>query len=124
MATFPSLNSGAVAQYPLPLVLGRPAQVIRFVDGSDQRFAARGARLRGWQIKLSLLNEQEIAALEAFFQAQGGEFTAFDFPDPIGGASVPNCCFGGPVLSTLSQGTDVAATTFWIVETVGGSGNG
>ena len=49
MANFPLLSSGAVVQYPTPLVVGRQAHVIQFVDGSDQRFAARGVRLRSWQ---------------------------------------------------------------------------
>jgi hypothetical protein len=50
MATFPVLSSGAVMQYPASLALGRPAQVIRFIDGTDQRFIARGKELRRWQI--------------------------------------------------------------------------
>jgi len=119
MATFPLLNSGAVMQYPAPLTFSRPAQVIRFLDGSDQRFSARGGALRSWQIKLSLLNDAEIAQIEAFFQAQSGEYSLFDFPDPFSGASVPNCQLGAPGLAMVHQETDVNSTSFWVVETNG-----
>jgi hypothetical protein len=119
MANFPLLSSGAVAQYPTSLVVGRQAHVIQFVDGSDQRFAARGIRLRSWQIKLSLLNETEIAALEAFFEEQGGEYQTFTFPDPISLASVPNCVVGSPTFITNYLSVDIGSTSFWVLETAG-----
>ncbi|HMF74216.1 MAG TPA: DUF2460 domain-containing protein [Bryobacteraceae bacterium] len=119
MADFPLLSSGAVMQYPASLVVGRPAHVIQFIDGKDQRFAARGIRLRSWQIKLNLLNEAEIAALEAFFEAQAGEYGSFTFPDPISQTSVPHCVFGAPVFATTYLSTDIGATSFWVLETAG-----
>ncbi|HEY1947438.1 MAG TPA: DUF2460 domain-containing protein [Bryobacteraceae bacterium] len=119
MANFPLLSSGAVVQYPTPLVVGRQAHVIQFVDGSDQRFAARGIRLRSWQIKLSLLNETEIAALEAFFEEQGGEYQTFTFPDPISQSSVPNCVLGSPTFITNYLSVDIGSTSFWVLETAG-----
>lgn len=119
MAQFPLLSSGAVLQYPAPLIVGRQAHIIQFVDGSDQRFAARGLRLRSWQIKLHLLNEAETAALEAFFVEVGGEYTAFAFPDPISGASVPNCVLGASTFTTEYLAVDISSTSFWVLETAG-----
>ncbi|HEY3939364.1 MAG TPA: DUF2460 domain-containing protein [Bryobacteraceae bacterium] len=119
MATFPVLSSGAVMQYPAPVSFGRPAQVIRFIDGTDQRFIARGRALRSWQIKLNLLSEFEIAQIEAFFQAQAGEYSAFDFPDPFSGTSVPNCRLGGPGLPIEYEGVDISSTSFLVIETNG-----
>ena len=119
MANFPLLSSGAVVQYPTPLVVGRQAHVIQFVDGSDQRFAARGSRLRSWQIQLTLLNESETAALESFFEEQGGEYETFTFPDPIGQAPVPNCVLGSPTFTTHYLSTDIGSASFWVLETVG-----
>ena len=55
MATFPILSSGAIAQYPTPLKTGQAAQVIRFLDGSDQRYLAQGKMLRSWEIQLDLI---------------------------------------------------------------------
>jgi phage-related protein len=119
MADFPLLSSRAVVQYPTPLVVGRQAHVIQFLDGSDQRFAARGIRLRSWQIQLTLLNENETAALEAFFEEQGGEYQTFTFPDPIGQLPVPNCVLGSPTFTTSYLATDIGSTSFWVLETAG-----
>jgi len=116
---FPLLSTGAVTQYGSPAGSVWPAQVIRFVDGSDQRFLASGKPFRRWAIDLRLLNESEIAAVEAFFNALGGEFTTFIFPDPIGGTSVPNCRLGAPELISDYQDVDIAATSMWVVETNG-----
>jgi hypothetical protein len=96
-----------------------PAQVIRFLDGTDQRFLASGGPLRRWLIDLQLLNESEVAALEAFFVALGGEYSTFTFPDPISGVGVLNCRLGAPELISEYQGVDIAATSMWVVETNG-----
>jgi hypothetical protein len=119
MATFPVLNSNAVIQYPAPLARIRAGRIVRFLDGSDQRFIALGKTLRSWQVNLTLLNEQELGQIEAFFDTQAGEYSLFDFPDPFSGATVPNCRFGAPTLVTGYQATDVGATSFWVIETNG-----
>ena len=59
-------------QYPAPLARVRAGRIVRFIDGSDQRFIALGKTLRSWQIKLTLLNEQEIGQLEAFSKRKTG----------------------------------------------------
>jgi hypothetical protein len=119
MATFPQLSSNAVMQYPAPQAHVRAGRIVRFIDGSDQRFIALGKTVRSWQINLTLLNEQEVADIEAFFEEQGGEYSMFDFPDPVSGAIVPNCRFSAPILVTAYQATDVGAASFWVIETNG-----
>jgi hypothetical protein len=119
MATFPLLSSNAVMQYPAPLARVRAGRIVRFIDGSEQRFIALGKTLRSWQIKLTLLNEQELGRIEAFFETQDGEYSLFDFPDPFSGATVPNCRFSAPTLATAYQATDVGAASFWVIETNG-----
>jgi hypothetical protein len=116
---FPMLSSGAVTQYGSPIGFVWPAQVIRFVDGTDQRFLACGSVFRRWLIDLRLLNESEIASVEAFFNAMGGEYSTFAFPDPFSGTSVPNCRIGAPELISNYQDVDIAATSMWVVETNG-----
>jgi hypothetical protein len=116
---FPTLSSGAVTQYGSPIGFVWPAQVIRFVDGTDQRFLACGNVFRRWAIDLRLLNESEIAALEAFFAAMSGEYLTFTFPDPISGTNVANCRIGAPELISNYQDVDIAATSLWVVETHG-----
>jgi hypothetical protein len=119
MATFPILSSGAVMQYPALISSGQGAQVIRFLDASDQRYLAQPKALRQWQIRLDLLNEDEIQQLEAFFIAQTGDYSTFAFPDPFSGASVPNCTFGAPGFASEYVGVDVSSTSFWVTETNG-----
>src|SRR5450432_2998324 len=114
---FPTLSSGAVTQYGSPIGFVWPAQVVRFVDGADQRFLACGRVFRRWLINLHLLNESEVAAMESFFTAMEGEYSLFTFPDPFSGSSVPNCRIAAPELISEYQGVDIAATSIWVVET-------
>ena len=116
---FPLLSSGAVTQYGSLIGFVWPAQVIRFVDGTDQRFLACGNVFRRWAIDLRLLNESEVALIEAFFSAMSGEYLTFTFPDPISGTNVPNCRIGAPELISTYQDVDIAATSMWVVETNG-----
>jgi hypothetical protein len=116
---FPTLSSGAVIQFGSPAGVVWPAQVIRFLDGTDQRFLASGRTLRRWLVNLHLLNESEIAGIEGFFEAMSGEYSLFTFPDPISGVGVPNCRLGAPELISEYQSTDVSATSLWVVETNG-----
>jgi len=116
---FPKLSSGAVTQYGTPVGFSSPTQIIRFLDGTDQRFLARGRILRRWLIELRLLNESEIAAMEVFFNTAKGEYSEFGFPDPISGATIANCRIGAPELISDYQDVDVAATSLWVVETNG-----
>lgn len=116
---FPSLSSGAVAQYPVLTTMGQNAQVIRFLDGSDQRYLQQGRSFRSWQIKLSLLNEAEIAQIETFFVEQQGDYLPFSFPDPFSGTTVANCRLASSALVSQYLGVDSGATSLWVIETNG-----
>ena len=119
MATFPALKTGAVAQYPLQVITGQASQVIRFIDGSDQRYMTHVRALRTWEIHLDLLDEDEISSLEAFFRGQLGSYSTFVFPDPISGSNIPFCRFGEDSLLTDYQDVDNGASSFWVIETYG-----
>jgi len=119
MATFPSLNSGAVTQYPTSVLIGQSVQILRFLDGSDQRFLQQGRQYRRWQIQLELLNESEMDQLEAFFLAQAGEYSLFDFPDPFSSQNVPNCRLGAAGIANDFVGVDNGSSTLWVIETNG-----
>ena len=119
MATFPSLSSGAVVQYPAGAGFNQSTQVIRFLDGSDQRYLYRGNVLRMWAVRLDLLSDSEIAQIENFFAAQQGDFSSFSFPDPLTGAEVPNCRFANGVLTTEYVGVNHASTSLTVIETNG-----
>jgi hypothetical protein len=119
VATFPILSSGAITQYPIPLTTGQATQVIRFLDGSDQRYLAQGKMLRSWEIRLGLLNDTEIQRIEEFFTSQQGDYSRFIFPDPFTGSNVPNCRLGAAGLVSDYLGVDASSTSLWVLETHG-----
>jgi hypothetical protein len=91
MSAFPKLKTGAVAQYPASRAAAYATEVFRFLDGSDQRYRAQGAPVRRWAIRLELLDESEMAALEAFFEATQGRCGSFSFEDPWDGSVHADC---------------------------------
>ncbi len=115
--TFPLLSSGAVTQYPAPLATSQGARVIRFLDGSDQRYLTQGRMLRQWQIRLNLLNESEIQQIETFFAAQLGDYSPFTFPDPFSNTNIPNCRLATAQLVSDYLSVDISSTSFWVIET-------
>jgi hypothetical protein len=119
MATFPLLSTGAVTQYPLGISSYQATQVLRFLDGSDQRFSTQAKALRRWSIRLELLTEDELQQIETFFAEQLGGFQKFDFPDPYSGVVVPNCRFAADGIMAQYDGPDVTATSFSVIETNG-----
>jgi hypothetical protein len=88
---FPTLKTGAVAQYPATKTNQFASFVVRFLDGGDQRYRQFPAPLRRWVIRLDMLDETELNALEQFFAAQEGSFSTFSFVDPWTQSTVTNC---------------------------------
>ena len=116
MASFPVLKSGAVAQYGSARTREFATQVFRFLDGSEQRVAQYGAVLRRWTIRLSLLDEAELAEMESFFKSQAGEAESFAFPDPWDGTVYPNCSFDHDQLATQNSGPARGTVTVTVKE--------
>ena len=104
--TFPKLKTGALAQYPATRRLQHQNQVVRFVDGSAQRYRDSAGPLRQWQFRLDLLDESEFAALEQFFADNQGRFGDFAFTDPWDGQIYANCSFANAdlTLTSLAEG--------------------
>lgn len=99
MAVFPTLKSGAVAQYPLERQMQFSTQVMQFVDGTEQRFREFGKALRKWVIRLEMLDASELQVLADFFD-ELGPVVAFSFTDPIDGTVYPRCSIAGGTLTT------------------------
>jgi len=95
MADFPRLKTGAIAQHPTTSTRRHSTEVLRFVDGGEQRFRLSPGGLRRWTIELSLLDESEIATLREFFDAND----TFTFRDPVTGVDYPGCRFDGDELA-------------------------
>jgi hypothetical protein len=119
MATFPLLKTGSVTQYPAYSATSESISIVRFMDGADQRWRSQGKSLRRWQVSLQLLSDDEIFAIESFFEEQAAEYTSFVFTDPLSGAAVPNCRIGDSSLMTEYEGPNSGTVSLWIVETNG-----
>ena len=80
--TFPLLKTGAAAQYPASRTISYSSRVIRFLDGSDQRYRDYSGPLHKWTLPLTVLDDTELSTLEQFVVAQEGRFGSFSFADP------------------------------------------
>ena len=116
MNTFPTLNTGAVVQYPAKSAVIFSTQVLQFVDGSEQRFAGYATSLRQWTVQLDQLNEDEMSQLYDFFTNLTGPAGSFSFTDPSTGTVYPDCSFGEDEFSMEMLPGDVGKTTFTIQE--------
>ena len=94
MPLFPTLKTGAIAQYPATVKLGfGPTQTVEFLDGSSQRYCTGPAPLRQWLVRFDLLDARESATLAEFLQRH--YMSAFAFVDPFTGTTVPRCGLQG-----------------------------
>ena len=92
---FPTLKTGAVAQYPAKRTTGFNTDIVRFLDGTEQRFRDNPSILHEWTIQLDLLDDAELSALDQFFVSNQGSFESFSFTDPWDGSVYPNCSLKG-----------------------------
>jgi hypothetical protein len=104
MAAFPELKTGAVAQYPSERSRGYSTAVYEFLDGSEQRTSQFGTPLRRWLVRLELLDEAELFALEQFFVEEGGAAGSFSFIDPWDETEYPDCSFEGDEIELVFAG--------------------
>jgi len=102
MGTFPTLKTGAVAQYPATKSLRFQNQILRFIDGTDQRYRDSAGPLRSWEIRLDKLDEGEMAMLENFYTDNQGSFGSFTFTDPWDGQVYSNCSLASDSLGLVS----------------------
>jgi hypothetical protein len=119
MAIFPILKTTAVAQYPAMRYVQFRNQTVRFVDGTEQRYRDASGPLHRWGIRLSELDESEIAAVEEFFAANQGEFGSFAFTDPWDGHVYSDCSLVGELLDVQALAEARGGTTLTVVENRG-----
>src|SRR5271165_847025 len=91
MSSFPTLKTGAVMQYPAERSRQFSNQVLRFLDGSGQRFRDFAQPLHRWVIRLDAIDESELNQLREFFRIQDGSAGEFSFTDPWDGTVYPSC---------------------------------
>lgn len=93
MPDFPLLKTAAICQYPVSRSLEFLNEELRFLDGSRQSYAQRASSRRRWVLRLDLLSDYELRAIEDFFVLVNGAAGTFSFVDPMTGEAVSNCSF-------------------------------
>jgi hypothetical protein len=119
MATFPTLKTGAVAQYPASKVFRFQNQILRFLDGTDQRYRDSAGPLYSWQIRLDQLDETEMAEMQAFFLANQGSFASFAFTDPWSGQVYQSCSLSSDSMNIASLAEMQGSTSLTVVQNRG-----
>ena len=119
MATFPPLKTGAVAQYPATRTFRLQNQILRFLDGTDQRYRDSAGPLYAWEIRLNQLDETEMASLQAFFLANQGSFASFAFTDPWSGQVYSNCSLASDDMNITSLAEMQGKTSLVVIENRG-----
>ncbi|MBE0656382.1 MAG: hypothetical protein IH602_01765 [Bryobacteraceae bacterium] len=91
---FPLLKTGAVAQDGLEIGRRRLTRVLRYVDGSEQTVKVRRGQRR-WTVRLTQLDEAELARVAEFVETLRGETGSFAFTDPRSGVRHEACRLEG-----------------------------
>jgi hypothetical protein len=116
MANFPRLKTNAVMQYPAAREFHFDSTVLRFVDGSQQCYRGAQDELRRWPIRLDLLDESELASLQAFFLNNQGRFGSFSFMDPWDETEYPDCSLDQDSFEFVLMGEMRARTVLVVKE--------
>lgn len=98
MTIFPALKTGAIMQYPAGKSAQYSNQVLRFLDGSEQRYRDSKSALHTWIVRLDALDESEMDTLQQFFLNQQGTFGSFSFTDPGDNTEYSDCSIDQEVL--------------------------
>jgi phage-related protein len=116
MLTFPVLKTASAVQYPLQVSESFATEVLQFLAGDEQRYLVGSGALLTWKIQLDLLDESELAAIEAFFVATSGSFESFSFTDPVSGTAYANCFIASDELKEMFTGELRTSATLTIQE--------
>jgi len=116
MSSFPTLKTGATLQYPAQRATDFSTDVVRFVDGGEQRFRGYQTPLKRWSIRLDLLDESELHMLREFFRTQSGGAEDFLFTDPWNGTVYPSCSLSGNDISEELDATQQGKTALTVTE--------
>ena len=114
MADFPLLKTSAVTQYPSSRSTEFSTGVLRFLDGSEQRYRQMRQPVRKWVLRLSEVGEDELFEIEDFFTSRQGQSGSFAFTDPWDGTIYPDCSFEQDELDLRLMGEGRTAATLII----------
>lgn len=116
MSGFPALKTGAVLQYPAQKAIEFSTAIVRYIDGSEQRFPSYQTPLHRWMIRLSMLDESELHQLREFFRTQSGAAGAFAFTDPWDGTQYSSCSIEEDEMTDTEADVSTGQTSLTIRE--------
>ncbi|MBV9745810.1 MAG: DUF2460 domain-containing protein [Acidobacteriia bacterium] len=91
-------------------------EILRFLDGTDQRYRDSAGPLYSWVIRLDQLDENELAAMETFFLENQGAFGTFAFTDPWSGQVFTNCSLAADNMDLISVAEMQSKTSLTIIQ--------
>jgi len=103
-------------QYPAQKSTVFSTVVLRFVDGTEQRFAGYVGPLRQWLIRLELLDQGEVNDLASFVLLNNGAGGTFAFTDPWDGTVYSNCSFRSDSMAVTFTGESQIATNLTVTQ--------
>ena len=115
MPLFPTLKTGAIAQYPATVKLSfGPTRSVEFLDGTAHRYCTGPNPLRQWIVRMNNLDAVETAAVLSFLEAnQAGSFS---FTDPLSGDVAARCIVGGQQVHSAISGEADCIASFVVEE--------
>ncbi len=115
MAEFPVLKTGALAQDGLECGWRTRTRVLRYVDGGEQTLKMRRGRRR-WTVRLTQLDEGELARVSELAETVRGEAGIFAFTDPRTGVRHERCRLEGEDFEARLAGLGDGRAELKIVE--------
>lgn len=101
MNQFPTLASGAYAQRGSSTTTKTRSRVLRYLDGSEQRYTVTPQQ-RYWTLHLDRITPEEARTIVNFYEQQRGMAGIFTFTDPWTGEVIQRCSFDLPACETQS----------------------
>ena len=95
MSELPKLKTGSAMQYPSTRGLGRRVRILRFVDGTEQRFPLDGKAHGQWRMSFRQLDDTERRELERFVEESAASGSVISIVDPWDGRRHDQCRLEG-----------------------------
>lgn len=123
---YPQLATGALTQFPAQKLRRKRTVVNELPDGSTVKLADPAGEVTEWQLPYAGLLDEEMSALQQFFEAAEGSLQEFTFLDPLGNLfsrsdELAHIAWSkGPFLSVTGGAPDPwGGTSAWLVQNSG-----
>lgn len=115
MANFPTPFNGAAALYPATIARRFPVAVLKFTDGTEQRYR-QSAAVDRLVLDLSQITKAEKDSIVDFFETCKGSFDA-TWSITLDGSTYPYMAFAGDELKPVETENGIWSLSIPIVQT-------